>query len=128
MQEGREISGEDRITEAAKINLVSMKAVCVGGYIPADLTGHYFCNKMPCYYARDSIMVARAFFLSGHFRECRAILSFHMQITLTSVFVKFLFQHCIIVCKYQTPTQFQCFSWLQNVLSSLYISKTTACL
>ncbi|NSD12587.1 hypothetical protein G4465_14060 [[Ruminococcus] gnavus] len=79
MQEGREISGEDRITEAAKINLVSMKAVCVGGYIPADLTGHYFCNKMPCYYARDSIMVARAFFLSGHFRECRAILLYLLQ-------------------------------------------------
>lgn len=67
---------DSEFQEQALVNLTALKAVCVGGYIPADLTGHYFCNKMPCYYARDSIMVARAFLLSGHLRECRDIIAY----------------------------------------------------
>ncbi len=73
--EGKQ-SGEELFSELALINLIAIKAVCVGGYIPADLTGHYFCNQMPCYYARDSIMVARAFLAAGHRRECKEILTY----------------------------------------------------
>lgn len=66
----------DQFADMALTNLVAIKAVCVGGYVPADLTGHYFCNQMPCYYARDSIMVARAFLAAGHQRECKDIITY----------------------------------------------------
>lgn len=75
MEEGS-IPKTDLFSELALTNLAAMKAVCVGGYIPADLTGHYFCNQMPCYYARDSIMIARAFLAAGHTRECKDIISY----------------------------------------------------
>lgn len=70
------VPGKDAFSDMALTNLTAMKAVCVGGYVPADLTGHYFCSQMPCYYARDSIMVARAFLAAGHTRECREIISY----------------------------------------------------
>ncbi|GAA4295997.1 hypothetical protein GCM10023142_34220 [Anaerocolumna aminovalerica] len=57
-------------------NRIAMKAVCQNGFIPADLTGHYYSNKMPCYYARDSIMVARGFLLAGHYEECEEIIQY----------------------------------------------------
>ncbi len=76
--EGRIPEKTDEFTEMALTNLAAMKAVCVGGYVPADLTGHYFCNKMPCYYARDSIMVARAFLTAGYARECKDIICYLM--------------------------------------------------
>lgn len=72
------IQGAD-FSDMAITNLIAMKAVCIGGYIPADLTGHYFCNKMPCYYARDSIMVARAFLQAGHVRECKEIICYLIE-------------------------------------------------
>lgn len=65
---------KDGLSDMTLTNLVAIKAVCVGGYVPADLTGHYFSDQMPCYYARDSIMVARSFLASGHIRECRDII------------------------------------------------------
>lgn len=74
--EGGESLGAEEFKEMAMTNLIALKAVCLGGFIPADLTGHYYCNKMPCYYARDSIMVARAFLLSGHLRECKEIICY----------------------------------------------------
>lgn len=79
LNEGTVPKEDDEFAEMAILNLIALKAVCVGGYIPADLTGHYFCNKMPCYYARDSIMVARGLFLSGHKRESRDIICYLMQ-------------------------------------------------
>lgn len=71
-------SGEE-FSDMALTNLAALKAVCIGGYIPADLTGHYFCNKMPCYYARDSIMAARALLMSGHTEECRDIIQYLIE-------------------------------------------------
>lgn len=76
LKEGRLPEIEDEFQEMALTNLIAVKAVCIGGFIPADLTGHYFCNKMPCYYARDSIMAARALLLAGHLRECRDIIQY----------------------------------------------------
>lgn len=76
LEEGKFPQEEDEFKEMALTNLIAVKAVCVGGYIPADLTGHYFSSKMPCYYARDSIMAARALFEAGHLRECRDIIQY----------------------------------------------------
>lgn len=76
LSKGKLPKREDEFADMAMTNLVALKAVCLNGYIPADLTGHYFCNKMPCYYARDSIMVARALLLSGHTEECRDIIQY----------------------------------------------------
>ncbi|SCP97618.1 glycoside hydrolase family 15 protein [Anaerobium acetethylicum] len=67
---------EDKFREAAHTNLTAIKAVCLNGFIPADLTGHYYSNRMPCYYARDSIMVARAFLMAGHYEECEEIVQY----------------------------------------------------
>lgn len=59
-----------------QINLITIKAACINGYIPADLTGHYFSDGTPCYYARDSMMTAKAFFLSGHYEEFEKIIKY----------------------------------------------------
>lgn len=67
---------EAEFREMAHTNLAAIKAVCLNGFIPADLTGHYYSNRMPCYYARDSIMVARAFLMAGHFEECEDIIRY----------------------------------------------------
>lgn len=75
-REGKVPAAGEEFADLALTNLAAIKAVCVRGYIPADLTGHYFCDKMPCYYARDSIMIARAFLAAGHTRECREILGY----------------------------------------------------
>lgn len=76
LKEGIQVTHPDAHTSMALTNLVGIKAVTIGGFVPADLTGHYFCNKMPCYYARDSIMVARAFLIAGHVKECREIIEY----------------------------------------------------
>ena len=75
-REGKIPETRDEFAAQALTNLAAIKAVCVRGYIPADLTGHYFYDKMPCYYARDSIMIARAFLAAGHTRECGDILGY----------------------------------------------------
>ncbi|WP_315079081.1 hypothetical protein [uncultured Clostridium sp.] len=67
---------KDDLEDLAKRNLIAIKAVLLDGNVPADLTGHYFANKMPCYYARDSIMVARALLLAGHYDDCEQILRY----------------------------------------------------
>ncbi|WEM45528.1 hypothetical protein PTW35_20840 (plasmid) [Photobacterium sp. DA100] len=61
-----------------KANLVAIKSANLNGFIPADLTGHYYdkSTNLPCYYARDSLMVARAFLHSGHVTEAREIIAY----------------------------------------------------
>ncbi len=55
--------------ERTKANLVAMKCSLMNGFVPADLTGHYFANSMPCYYARDAMMTARGFLMAGYYKE-----------------------------------------------------------
>lgn len=62
-----------------RINRIAIKSATNSGFVPADLTGHYYSDGMPSYYARDSMMVARAFLLSGHYREAREILLYLME-------------------------------------------------
>ncbi len=57
-----------------RINRIAIKSAMIGGFVPADLTGHYYSDGMPSYYARDSMMVARAFLLSGHYLEAKEII------------------------------------------------------
>ena len=75
LSEGEEVQLKDeKYKKHGEINLIAAKAACIGGFVPADLTGHYFAMGSPSYYARDSMMVARAFMLSGHHREFEEIM------------------------------------------------------
>lgn len=55
-------------------NLIALKAINMGGFIPADLTGHYFAGDHVCFYVRDAVLGARAFLYSGYFKECKQVL------------------------------------------------------
>ncbi len=59
-----------------RVNQVAIKSAIIAGFVPADLTGHYYANGLPCYYARDALMVARAFMSSGHLTEARQIIKY----------------------------------------------------
>ncbi|GAU78454.1 hypothetical protein [Fusibacter sp. 3D3] len=60
--------------DIVNINQIAIKSATIKGFVPADLTGHYFSEGLPSYYARDSMMVARAFLLSGHLKEAREVM------------------------------------------------------
>jgi len=62
------------IDDSVSSNLIALKAINMNGFIPADLTGHYFANDDVCFYVRDALHGARAFLYSGHFFECRQII------------------------------------------------------
>lgn len=62
------------IEEAVIPNLIALKSVTMNGFIPADLTGHYFANNDVSFYVRDAIHGARAFLYSGFYDECKAII------------------------------------------------------
>lgn len=62
--------------EQLKNNLVAIKSAMLKGFVPADLTGHYYSDGLPSYYARDAMMVARAFILSGHYEDAKAIINY----------------------------------------------------
>ncbi len=61
-------------SEYIPINLIALKAAMIKGFVPADLTGHYFSEGMPSYYARDAMMVARAFLYAGYYKEAKSIM------------------------------------------------------
>lgn len=65
--------------EIARTNLTAIKAACLNGFVPADLTGHYYANGTPCYYARDSIMISRALLYSGHYKEFEEIINYLVE-------------------------------------------------
>jgi len=57
-----------------RANQVAIKSAMIDGFVPADLSGFYYANGLPCYYARDAMMVARAFMLAGRLGEARQII------------------------------------------------------
>lgn len=59
-----------------RANLAALRGAVMGGFVPADMTGQYFAGGAPSYYARDSLMIARALLLSGHYPEFRAIVRY----------------------------------------------------
>lgn len=56
--------------------LVALKAANLNGFLPADLTGHYFANNSVCFYVRDALMASRAFLYSGHYEEFKEIIEY----------------------------------------------------
>lgn len=58
-------------SDAVVTNLIALKAINMNGFLPADLTGHYFANNHVSLYVRDALLGARAFLYSGHFKECQ---------------------------------------------------------
>ncbi|MBK1811748.1 hypothetical protein JHL18_14080 [Clostridium sp. YIM B02505] len=68
----------DEFVETAYLrNLLSIKAVTMDGFVPADIVGHYYSGLgTPTMYIRDSLMVARAFLYGGYFDECKSIINY----------------------------------------------------
>lgn len=62
--------------ESAADALVALKAANLNGFLPADLTGHYFANHRVSFYVRDALMASRAFLYSGHYDEFKEIITF----------------------------------------------------
>ena len=75
VQQGNELK-DPKHQEQEKVNRIAIKSAMIGGFVPADLTGHYYSDGMPSYYARDSMMVARAFLLAGNLSEAKEILNY----------------------------------------------------
>jgi hypothetical protein len=67
---------EEEVRNHYQANLAAIKGAILGGFVPADITGHYFAHGSPCYYARDAMMIARAFLLSGHYYEAKSIINY----------------------------------------------------
>lgn len=61
------------IDETVLVNLIALKAINLGGFVPADLTGHYFAGNNVSFYVRDALHGARAFLYSGFYEECKEI-------------------------------------------------------
>ena len=56
--------------------LVALKGALLHGFLPADLTGHYFANGKVCFYVRDALMGARAFLYAGFYDEFESVIRF----------------------------------------------------
>lgn len=64
---------QSRFPEVSDTMLVALKAATLNGFLPADLTGHYFAKGKVCFYVRDALMGARAFLYSGHREEFQQV-------------------------------------------------------
>lgn len=65
--------GKASTTEESSTMLVALKSAMMDGFLPADLTGHYFASGNVCFYVRDALMASRAFLYSDHPEECKQI-------------------------------------------------------
>ncbi|MBU9713878.1 hypothetical protein [Evansella tamaricis] len=70
------LSIADQVKQIYYTNLVALKAAVLDGFVPADITGHYFSGGSPSYYARDAMMIARALILAGYKEESASILTY----------------------------------------------------
>lgn len=70
------INSVSNYPEASNTALIALKAANLSGFLPADLTGHYFAKNKVCFYVRDALMGARAFLYSGHIEEFESVISF----------------------------------------------------
>lgn len=59
-----------------RANLAAVRGAVINGFVPADMTGQYFAQGSPSYYARDSLMIARSLLLSGHYPEFESIVRY----------------------------------------------------
>ena len=67
-------SSHHEIVKNSITNLIALKAMNMGGFVPADLTGHYFASNNVSFYVRDALHAARAFLYSGYYAECKEII------------------------------------------------------
>ncbi|NHM33619.1 hypothetical protein [Neobacillus terrae] len=64
------------LRSTVKTNLIALKASLLDGFVPADITGHYYSNGSPSYYVRDSLMIAKAFLNAGFLPEAKSIITY----------------------------------------------------
>lgn len=64
------------LQNVVKTNVIALKASLLDGFVPADLTGHYYSNGSPSYYVRDSLMIAKAFLMAGYNFEAKSIIQY----------------------------------------------------
>ncbi len=64
----------EKIKNAIVTNIIALKASLLHGFVPADITGHYYSNGSPSYYVRDSLMIAKAFLMAGYYAEAKSII------------------------------------------------------
>lgn len=64
------------LNATVKTNMIALKASLLDGFVPADLTGHYYSNGSPSYYARDALMISKAFLMAGYYSEAKSIISY----------------------------------------------------
>lgn len=55
--------------------LTALIALNLSGYIPADLTSHYFTDGGVSFYVRDALMASRAFLYAGYYKEFEDIIN-----------------------------------------------------
>lgn len=80
LAQGKDVDNiKDAYKNICKVNMIASKAALLSGFIPADLTGHYYAGGSPSYYPRDSMMTARSFLLSGHTREFEDVMNYLME-------------------------------------------------
>ncbi|HCT63046.1 MAG TPA: hypothetical protein DIC19_03000 [Erysipelotrichaceae bacterium] len=70
--------GKSNNSKESKTMLVALKAASLNGFLPADLTGHYFTGGRVCFYVRDALMASRAFIYSNHSIEAKQIVDMLM--------------------------------------------------
>lgn len=71
--------GKSNNSKESKTMLVALKSASLNGFLPADLTGHYFTGGKVCFYVRDALMASRAFMYSGHAIEAKQIVDVLMK-------------------------------------------------
>ncbi|RSK28297.1 hypothetical protein EJF36_16300 [Bacillus sp. HMF5848] len=62
------------LKSVVQTNLIALKASLLDGFVPADMTGHYYSDGSPSYYARDALMIAKAFIMAGYYSEAKSII------------------------------------------------------
>ena len=59
-----------------RVNQGAIKSAVINGFVPADLTGFYYADGLPCFYPRDAMMVAKGFLKSGHLVEAKQVIEY----------------------------------------------------
>lgn len=75
----KDITKLDTYENETKTKLVALKGALLDGFLPADLTGHYFADGKPCFYVRDSLMASRAFLYAGLYDDFKSVIDFLLK-------------------------------------------------
>lgn len=64
----------NHLQKAIETNIIALKASLLDGFVPADITGHYYSNGSPSYYVRDALMIAKSLLVAGYYAEAKSII------------------------------------------------------